>query len=67
MRERDRERERERVRERDRQREKARLRAQQPYLYSDLLRRSPHCQAHKRFIEQGNARSWRGKKIGQEV
>lgn len=38
---------------------KEELRAQQPYLYSNLLHRNPHCQAHKRFIEQGKARSYR--------
>lgn len=34
-------------------------RRNKPYLYSNLLRRNPHCQAHKRFIELGKARSYR--------
>lgn len=34
-------------------------RRKKPYLYSNLLHRNPHCQAHKRFIELGRARSYR--------
>lgn len=34
-------------------------RRNKPYLYSNLLRRNPHCQAHKTFIELGKARSYR--------
>lgn len=36
-------------------------RHKKPYLYSNLLHRNPHCQAHKRFIElgkQGRTENW---------
>lgn len=41
------------------------LEAQHPYLYSNLLHRNPHCQAHKRFIEQRESKVVL--KTGQEV
>lgn len=44
---------------------KKELRVQQPYLYSNLLHRNPHCQAHKRFTEQGESKVVQ--KTGQKV